>query len=278
MPIRFHEESRTFHLYNGQISYLMKVLPGGQLGQLYFGKALHDRPDFDHLFECCPRPMSVCWSMDDDAYSLEHCRQEYAACGTGDMHLPALDVRTPEGTGLLDLQYKGHAFVQGKPALEGLPATYVEQAEEAETLRVDLADTRSGVTVALYYTIFRDFGAIARHAEIGYTGPGTLELNCAMSLCLDLPDADYEMVELTGAWARERHVVNRPLASGGAVRYLLAAEKPLCGQRNGLDGGFAGAGYRFGGGIPGLAGGQCRVPPGAAGGPGPGPSVPGHCA
>lgn len=221
MPIRFHEESKTFHLYNGQISYLMKVLPGGQLGQLYCGKVLHDRPDFDHLFECRPRPMSVCWSKEDDAYSLEHCRQEYAAYGTGDMHLPALDVRVPEGVALLDLQYRGYEILPGKPSLSGLPATYAEQVAEAETLRVDLADARSGVTVALFYTIFRDFAAIARHAEIGYTGTGTLELNCAMSLCLDLPDADYEMVELTGAWARERHIVRRPLAAGLQGVYSL---------------------------------------------------------
>lgn len=37
MPIRFHEQSRTFHLFNDRVSYLMKVLPGGQLGQLYWG-------------------------------------------------------------------------------------------------------------------------------------------------------------------------------------------------------------------------------------------------
>lgn len=57
MPIRFHEATKTFHLYNQHLSYLMKVLPGGELIQLYCGKALHDRPDFDHLFECRPRPM-----------------------------------------------------------------------------------------------------------------------------------------------------------------------------------------------------------------------------
>ena len=40
MSIAYHESTKTFHLTNGQISYIMKVLPNGALGQLYFGKAI----------------------------------------------------------------------------------------------------------------------------------------------------------------------------------------------------------------------------------------------
>ena len=43
MPIIFHEQSKTFHLYNRQISYIFKVLKNGSLGQLYFGKRIHDK-------------------------------------------------------------------------------------------------------------------------------------------------------------------------------------------------------------------------------------------
>ena len=69
MPIVFHPQSRTFHLYNPSVSYIFKVLPSGHLGQLYCGKALRDRPDFDRLFETAPRSMSVCYFDGDDAYS-----------------------------------------------------------------------------------------------------------------------------------------------------------------------------------------------------------------
>ena len=44
MSILFHENTQTFHLTNGQISYLMKVLPDGSLGQLYFGHPRQARP------------------------------------------------------------------------------------------------------------------------------------------------------------------------------------------------------------------------------------------
>ena len=127
MPIVFHPQSRTFHLYNPSVSYIFKVLPSGHMGQLYCGKALQDRPDFDRLFETAPRSMSVCYFDGDDAYSLEHIKQEYPTCGAGDMHLPALDAQMPDGSRLLDLRYQGHAIAPGKPPIEGLPATYAEQ-------------------------------------------------------------------------------------------------------------------------------------------------------
>ena len=34
MSIVFHESSREFHLYNDSISYIIKILGNGQLGQL----------------------------------------------------------------------------------------------------------------------------------------------------------------------------------------------------------------------------------------------------
>lgn len=43
MKIVYHEESKVFHLWNENISYVMMVLPNGHLGQLYFGKRIHDR-------------------------------------------------------------------------------------------------------------------------------------------------------------------------------------------------------------------------------------------
>ena len=251
MSIVFHPQSRTFHLYNACISYIFKVLPSGHLGQLYCGKALRDRPDFDHLFETAPRAMAACFFDDDTAYSLEHIRQEYAVCGAGDTRLPALDARMADGSRLLDLQYQSHAVTPGKPPIEGLPATYTEQDDEADTLTVTLADPLAGVTVTLFYTVFAQLPAIARHAEIACTGENPVSLDRAMSLCLDLPDSDYEMVELTGAWARERHVATRPLAEGVQAVYslrghsshqfnpFLALKRPDCGEMHGEVYGFS---------------------------------------
>ena len=56
--IIFHKETKTFHLYNEEISYIMCVLENGHMGQLYYGKRIHDKPDFSYLVEKCGRPMT----------------------------------------------------------------------------------------------------------------------------------------------------------------------------------------------------------------------------
>ena len=58
MKIVYHEESKVFHLWNENISYVMMVLPNGHLGQLYFGKRIHDRNNMSDMLELAVRPMS----------------------------------------------------------------------------------------------------------------------------------------------------------------------------------------------------------------------------
>lgn len=251
MAVCYHEESQTFHLYNDSVSYIMKVGAGGHLVQLHYGQRLRDRDDFDHLLEACPRPMSVCYFDDDPAYSLEHLRQEYPTYGIGDMRLPAIEVVASNGSGLLDLTYRSHEVIAGKPPLEGLPSTYVESADEAQTLVVELADSRAGVMVRLHYTIFSELPAIARHAEVCNEGADELRVRCALSAVLDLPDANFEMLDLVGAWARERHVDVRALHPGTQGVYSLrgcsshhfnpfvALRRPTCDEFQGEVYGFS---------------------------------------
>ena len=43
MAIRFHEKTGVFHIWEDTFSYIFCILKNGQLGQLYYGKKLHDR-------------------------------------------------------------------------------------------------------------------------------------------------------------------------------------------------------------------------------------------
>ena len=51
MAIVFHKESRCFHLYNAEVSYIIRIMENEQLEQLYYGKRIHDREDFTYLHE-----------------------------------------------------------------------------------------------------------------------------------------------------------------------------------------------------------------------------------
>ena len=75
--IVFHKETKTFHLYNDKISYIMCVLENRHMGQIYFGKKIHDKKDFSYLVEKIERPMTSYVYEGNKSFSLEHIRQEY---------------------------------------------------------------------------------------------------------------------------------------------------------------------------------------------------------
>lgn len=215
MGIIVHEASRTFHLQNPSLSYIMKVLPTGQIGQLYAGKTIRDREEFDHLLELAHRDMAPVPSPGiDTTYSLEHIKQEYSGFGFGDMRYPAYEIERENGSRIVNFQYCGYQILPGKPKLSGLPAVYTEQEGEAETLELYLEDSVTGMQLTLLYTIFEKRPVITRSVRFSHKGKEKLWLNRAMSFCLDLPDSKYEMVDLTGAWARERSVQTHRLHYG----------------------------------------------------------------
>ena len=140
--IIFHKETKTFHLYNEEISYIMCVLENGHMGQLYYGKRIHDKPDFSYLVEKCSRPMTSYIFEGDRSFSLEHIRQEYPVYGTTDYRHPAIEIMQENGSNISEFKYVGYEILKGKPSLKGLPATYTESEEEAETLKIILKDIK----------------------------------------------------------------------------------------------------------------------------------------
>lgn len=221
MPIVFHENTKVFHLYNEYISYIFMILKNGQLGQLYYGKVIHDREDFSYLLELIKRPMSVCTFDDDDTFSLEHIKQEYPSYGTGDMRYPAFTILQKNGSQITNFKYLSHSIIKGKPTLEGLPATYVETIQEALTLKIILKDDVMNTKIILSYTIYQHRPVICRNVCFEHVGTEDIMLQNAMSMSIDVPTDDFEMITLTGAWARERSVKVQPLHEGIQSIYSL---------------------------------------------------------
>jgi alpha-galactosidase len=206
VTIEWDEAARQFHLTNGRLSSILVVHDNGALGSLHLGRALTPGRSYRHLLS---RPFHGFSNRLGDPVALE-----VPTPGAGDYRVPALVVEQADGSTVLELAVRGHRIQGGKPPIPGLPSTYAEADDEAETLEVDLADTRTGLVVVLSYSIFRDRPVIARSARIRNDGDRALRLSTAMSLSIDLPDAEWDLVTLSGAWARERHVVDRRLVLG----------------------------------------------------------------
>ena len=211
--ILFNEECRQFHLTNGDVSYIFRVAEDGKLLQLYYGATVPER-DYSYLVELQHRPMTTYRKEGDLRYSLEHVRQEFPEYGTTDFRHPSICLRQKNGSRVTDFVYVSHQMVDGKPALEGLPATYTETQTEAKTLILTLRDAVTKVEVQLFYTIFTDWPVIARSNKVINQGRETCYLESLASLSLDLLDADFDWLQLSGAWARERHIKERPLQQG----------------------------------------------------------------
>lgn len=192
----------------------MCVLENGHMGQLYFGKKIHDKPDFSYLVEKNERPMTSYVFEGDRSFSLEHIRQEYPVYGTTDYRHPAIEILQENGSRISEFKYEGYEIRSGKPKLQGLPATYTESDEEAMTLQIYLKDALTGVKLELLYTVFSEYSAIARSVRVTNTGNTSVHLLNAMSLSLDLPDRNYVWMQLSGAWSRERYVKERALEQG----------------------------------------------------------------
>ena len=204
--IEWRAEDRQLHLANGRLSLVLGVHDDGSLGLLHLGAPVAQSRSYRHLV---PRGWAGFSNRLGDPIALE-----VPTPGSGDFRVPALVVGQPDGSTVLELRYREHRIAAGKPALDGLPSTYVEADDEAETVEVDLADDRSGLVVTVAWTIFRDRPVLVRSVRVRNDGAATLRLETAMSLSLDLPDDDWTLLHLAGAWARERHVIERSLAPG----------------------------------------------------------------
>ncbi|NSA03044.1 alpha-galactosidase [Clostridium beijerinckii] len=209
MAIKFNAKSKEFHLYNKEISYIIKILDNNELGNLYYGKRIHHKESFSYLFEGGMRPLAAYVFEGDTFFSLQHTRQEYPSYGTTDFRYPAFEIKQENGSKITNFQFQSYNIFQGKKKLEQLPATYVENEKEAQTLEIILYDDLISTRLVLSYTIYEDFPIITRNAKFIYEGEDKVTLTKAMSCSIDLPDYDYEMVHLSGAWSRERHIRNK---------------------------------------------------------------------
>lgn len=221
MPIIFHETSKTFHLYNKEISYIFKIMKNGQAGQIYYGKRIHDQDDYEELLQYSKRDMAPCAYEGDYLFALENIKQEYPAFNHGDLRYPAYTFKHENGSTVSDFQYRSHSIYKGKKPISDLPSTYVEEECESDSLEISFYDAVSQTELILFYTIYNDLPVICRHAKFIQHANESITLLRAMSLSLDLPDKEYEMIELTGAWSRERHVECRELKHGVQSVYSM---------------------------------------------------------
>jgi alpha-galactosidase len=212
VAIIYNAEKKVFHLQAKDTSYVFEILNTGHLGHLYWGKKVKADLDLTHLIREQSRKAFL--ASEQKELSLDLIPQEYPTYGYTDFRQPAYQVKLENGSNISNLKYLSHEIIAGKERLEGLPATYVEDSSEAETLKVTLFDEVANLKVILSYTVYQDFDVITRSARFINEGEENINLERALSTSVDFRDADFDFLHLSGAWSRERHVKKRPLEQG----------------------------------------------------------------
>lgn len=202
---------KLFKLDTKNTSYVIAVVDDEQfLGHVYYGQKLNDY-HLDHLLRIKEGPFVPSRNNRDRGSFLDSFPMEYPAHGLGDYREDCISIRTGEGNTGLSLNYVSHKITLGKPALEGLPASFGTE-QECETLEITCRDSHTGLEAVLMYTVFEDVDVITRSVKVVNPSEKTLFLTRVMSACLDMDNRDFEAVTLHGSWARERHIQTVPVS------------------------------------------------------------------
>ncbi len=204
MSICYDETQRIFKLDTNNTTYMIGITPDGYVGHLYYGKKLR-HPCGSYCMRTNEVPFTPAVLKREKAGFLDVFPMEYPTGGVGDYRRSCLDVRNVQGQNGVELSYADHTITKGKPTLEGLPASFGKE-EEVDTLCLVLEDKVLSLRVMLLYSVFAKEDVITRSARIENRGETPLLIDKAYSACLDMDNCHFEMITLTGAWARERRI------------------------------------------------------------------------
>ena len=212
--IRYFRQERILALDNGSIGYAVYFNDAGYPETLYFGKRLSDYTDL-----LSTRGKWGALSYYDMATGKERtfadnyradAPLEISPHGRSDKRGAPVIVRDASGSFVTDFRYCRHKIVKGAPEPEGLPHAH----GACETADIVLEDKRLRVRAHLYLTIFADKDVLVKSFRFENIGRKKVRLTRAMSMQLDLPHMDYDLVHFHGRWAKERDYAENPVPDG----------------------------------------------------------------
>ncbi|MBQ8815480.1 MAG: alpha-galactosidase [Lachnospiraceae bacterium] len=214
MSIIYDAKENIFHLQTAHTSYVLGVLRGKYLLHLYYGGRISE---YHNIEENLPVHAGCTWSATDIEefnYCTDTLPMEYPCYGSADLRTPAFHAEYESGSALTCPEYVGHRIIKGKKPLPGLPATYVESEQEAETLEITLRDPLTGLELVLSYSVFAEYDVIAKSVRAVNKGSELINIKSILSSTTYLFDKNFEFVHLEGGWGRERHIQKKPLING----------------------------------------------------------------
>lgn len=203
--IFYNEKDKAFKLRANNTDYMMKVCEEGYLAHVYYGNKVPDE-DLTYLLRLDESPFTPATNDRDRASFMDSLPFEYPCFGLGDYRESAFKIMDADGMSTCDLRYVSHKMYEGKPKLEGLPATFATEESGCSTLEITMYDKYADIEVVLIYTAFDKLDVITRSAVITNKSEKPFKITRALSACVDFDTDKMDMITLNGSWARERAV------------------------------------------------------------------------
>ncbi len=200
---------QVFRLDTKNTTYAFRISEGYP-EHLYYGRRVIDA-DFTAAALKNTIDLGSTVKTEGSGFFLERNLLEYSGIGRGDYRHSPIELLMPDGTFVCDFVYDSHRVIGGAYKTDELPTAY----GEAQTLEILLKDKKfSDISLKLIYTVFEDCDVICRNVELKNENDKPLYIRKLMSLMLDLPEADYDMLTLDGDWGKEAHEHRRFLECG----------------------------------------------------------------
>ena len=205
MNIFYNEENKSFKLRAKDTDYMIKVAPGNYLAHVYYGKKVPDET-LDYLLRLDESPYTPETNNRELASYMDTLPMEYPCFGMGDYREPSFKILDEEGMSACDLRYESYRIYEGKPKLEGLPATFATEKSPCNTLEITMVDKHNGIKAVLVYSAFENLDVITRSVRFINEGEKAVTITRALSVNVDFDTDKFDMITLNGSWARERAV------------------------------------------------------------------------
>ena len=218
MSITFKPEKNQFLIETENTVYAFHIAYNRFLRHDYYGTKTAEPPLYKapyHSFSPYHEDAGVV-ALDHDRmeinFSLADDLLEFPFFGSGDFRCTALRLRGASGDSCTSFDYKSYEIFKGRRDIPDIP--FAKANENTETLAIKLTDGVTGCDLTLFYTVFAECDVITRYFALENNGGDSVKLEKAMSLSLDLPGHDFDMISFYGAHVSERNYQRTPLFYG----------------------------------------------------------------
>lgn len=209
--IVFDGKENIFKIDTENNSYVMGIIDEKYLVHIYYGKKLSGT-HLAYLLDMDQEYLNdIHINYGEKSSFLDRLPMEYPTAGMGDFRQSCIEAADTIGKTGVELFYDSYKIIVGKPALDGLPATF---GDGAQTLCITLKDDVLKLEVELRYSVFEGNDAVIRSAVITNYGDKPLYIEKVLSACLELGYEPHDYITLHGSWARERRIDRQRVGFG----------------------------------------------------------------